>query len=75
MPGAGTVESPTPEQTSPRESVRYDVWKTARDSRVCALCRPLHGRVYRLDAVVDGRAPRPPLDANCRCLIIPISWI
>lgn len=75
VPGAGQVESPTPGRTSPDEPVEYGVWKTAGDNRVCALCRPLHGRVYRLDAVADGRAPRPPLHGNCRCLIIPVRRV
>lgn len=75
VPGAGTVESPTPGRTPPDEPVEYGVWKTAGDNRVCVLCRPLHGRVYRLDAVADGRAPRPPLHANCRCLLIPVRRV
>lgn len=51
------------------------MWQTAQDSKVCALCRPLNGRVYKLSAIAENKAPTPPLHPNCRCLIIPIRVI
>lgn len=37
-------------------------WETASDERVCPVCGPFAGRVWRAD---DG--PQPPLHPNCRC--------
>jgi hypothetical protein len=37
-------------------------WETASDEKVCPICGPYAGRVWRAD---DG--PQPPLHPNCRC--------
>ena len=37
-------------------------WETASDEKVCPVCGPYAGRVWRAD---DG--PQPPLHPNCRC--------
>jgi hypothetical protein len=37
-------------------------WETASDEKVCPVCGPYAGRVWRVD---DG--PQPPLHPNCRC--------
>lgn len=59
-------------------------WKTARDSRVCEICGPLHGAVgdvngnFRHPGGVgkssryEGRPFRPPAHVRCRCAIAPI---
>lgn len=78
--GVGKTQPSTERPSSggipdPGDAAGYGMWKTAQDSLVCALCRPLHGRVYRLAEVIDGNAPRPPLHPNCRCLIIPLREV
>ena len=37
-------------------------WETASDEKVCPICGPYAGRVWR---ATDG--PQPPLHPNCRC--------
>lgn len=37
-------------------------WETASDEKVCPICGPYAGRVWR---AADG--PHPPLHPNCRC--------
>ena len=37
-------------------------WETATDEKVCPICGPYAGRVWR---AADG--PQPPLHPNCRC--------
>jgi hypothetical protein len=37
-------------------------WETASDEKVCPICGPYAGRVWKKD---DG--PQPPLHPNCRC--------
>ena len=41
------------------------MWYTMMDERVCADCRKLNGRVFRID-----RVPAKP-HPNCRCVLIP----
>lgn len=41
-------------------------WLTARDERVCAVCRGLDGTTYRL-----GDTTRPPAHPQCRCGVAP----
>lgn len=45
--------------------VQYVKWVTAADEKVCDKCRPLDGKVFRID-----EAP-PKQHYNCRCLKIP----
>lgn len=59
-------------------------WKTARDSRVCEICGPLHGAIgdvngnFRHPGGVgkssrfEGRPFRPPSHVRCRCSLAPI---
>ncbi|MEZ4506645.1 MAG: phage minor head protein [Thermomicrobiales bacterium] len=44
------------------EAQVYTRWETASDEKVCPVCGPYAGRVWRAD---DG--PQPPLHPNCRC--------
>ncbi len=37
-------------------------WDTASDEKVCPICGPYAGRVWRA-----GDGPQPPLHPNCRC--------
>ena len=37
-------------------------WETASDEKVCPICGPYAGRVWRA-----GDGPHPPLHSNCRC--------
>jgi predicted nucleic acid-binding Zn ribbon protein len=37
-------------------------WETSGDDRVCPICGPYAGRVWRAD-----EGPQPPLHPNCRC--------
>ena len=37
-------------------------WETASDEKVCPICGPYAGHVWKKD---DG--PQPPLHPNCRC--------
>ena len=37
-------------------------WETASDEKVCPVCGPYAGRVWRA-----GEGPEPPLHPNCRC--------
>lgn len=48
-------------------------WQTVADNRVCILCMPLHGRVFKMD---DKNAPTPPRHVRCRCCRTPKpkSW-
>lgn len=54
---------------SSRAGVPILVWVTARDERVCPICRPLHGKQYalndpQLEMMPDSTHPR------CRCRYI-----
>ena len=42
-------------------------WSTARDSRVCELCRPLQGKIYTLTEIL----PMIPRHPQCRCIALP----
>jgi hypothetical protein len=37
-------------------------WETASDEKVCPVCGPYAGRVWRA-----GEGPQPPLHPHCRC--------
>lgn len=37
-------------------------WETASDEKVCPVCGPYAGRVWRA-----AEGPQPPLHPNCRC--------
>lgn len=45
------------------------IWITALDERVCKVCRPLHGRVWKLN---DSNLKIPIRDThpNCRCRLL-----
>lgn len=43
-----------------------EVW-AAQDERVCKICGPMHGKVYKIK-----KRPVLPLHANCRCTYLPI---
>ena len=43
-------------------------WMTMEDERVCPVCGPLDGRVFR-----TGRFPPQPAHPNCRCSSV-VSW-
>ncbi len=42
-------------------------WTTAKDSRVCQLCKPLEGKVFELDEIRN----KIPLHPQCRCAALP----
>lgn len=44
-------------------------WLTAGDSRVCAECAALQGRVFTLDEI----EPLIPLHPQCRCVALPVD--
>lgn len=44
-------------------------WITARDERVCAICRGLDGQI---SSFLNPFRQRPPAHANCRCGEVPI---
>lgn len=44
-------------------------WRTARDSRVCELCRPLEGKIFTISQI-RGMIPKHP---RCRCKAVPIK--
>ena len=50
-----------------RNGVKYGVWCTALDARVCGECAPKEGKIYPLDKV-----RHPPLHYNCRCFLWPV---
>lgn len=37
-------------------------WQTASDEKVCPICGPYAGRVWK-----ESDGPQPPLHADCRC--------
>lgn len=43
-------------------------WATARDARVCPLCKPLEGKIFTLKEI-KGKIPVHP---QCRCAAIPV---
>ena len=44
------------------ESQIWTRWETASDEKVCPVCGPYAGRVWRAN-----EGPQPPLHPNCRC--------
>jgi len=50
------------------ETVKGYRFRTARDSKVCPICRPLDGNVYPL----DDEQHRPSMHPRCRCGITPV---
>jgi len=42
-------------------------WLTSNDGRVCSLCAPLHGKIFKM-----GEAPPIPRHPNCRCVLLPV---
>ena len=49
--------------------VEWMIWMTARDNRVCPVCKELDGKRYR---VKDTGKPRPAESThpNCRCVVV-----
>ena len=43
-------------------------WLTAGDARVCPICDPLNGVVFKIDGLVG-----PPRHANCRCSVFAVT--
>jgi len=43
-------------------------WLTAQDGRVCPICEPLNGVVFKIDGLVG-----PPRHANCRCSVFAVT--
>lgn len=45
-------------------------WLTSKRENVCTICRPRHGKIYKLD---DPSSPMPVRDShpNCNCSIVP----
>lgn len=48
--------------------VNSNRWMTARDDKVCPICRPRAGQVYALDDLAN----RPPGHVRCRCWLQPV---
>jgi SPP1 gp7 family putative phage head morphogenesis protein len=46
-------------------------WITAGDSRVCELCAPLNGKVFKLNEI-EGKIPVHP---QCRCAVLPVVMV
>lgn len=53
-----------------RESagIENEEFQTAADDRVCPICSPHNGKIYKLN-----EGPRPPLHINCRCVRSPAA--
>lgn len=47
--------------------VKYVMWVTEKDERVCPVCRPLDGRVYPIE-----KAPEKQ-HWHCRCWLVPVT--
>ena len=50
-----------------RNGVKYGVWVTAHDARVCGDCAARDGKIYPMNT-----PSKPPLHWNCRCFLTPI---
>lgn len=48
--------------------VEYVRWVTERDDRVCSVCAPRDGRIYRIDEI-----PEIPAHWRCRCWLEPAT--
>ncbi|MGA7617243.1 MAG: minor capsid protein, partial [Thermoanaerobaculia bacterium] len=48
---------------------RTQYW-TRLDERVCEICRPYHGQIYRTDSI--PRDASIPLHIRCRCYFLPV---
>ncbi len=53
-------------------STNYKNWIAILDLKTCIECRKRHGKIYKIDEVVEQE---PPLHNNCRCEIIPMKSI
>ena len=51
-------------------AVRY---LSTLDARACAVCRPLHRRVYPLDELGGHAGPTIPQHPGCRCFFAPVT--
>ena len=47
-------------------------WMTAYDEAACPLCRPLSGKIVKLNEAFDGRIMNPPAHPRCRCWVVPV---
>ena len=51
-------------------AVRY---LSTLDARACPICRPLHRRVYEMDAAGNHGGPMIPQHPHCRCFYAPVT--
>jgi len=49
------------------KGIKYTIWWTARDERVCPVCAPLHGAKIRKGGTFPGGFRSPPAHPRCRC--------
>lgn len=65
----GTLSSATIDKTKQLDAEATVTWITARDERVCPVCRPLHGKTWK---VGDSSLLTPIRDThpNCRCRLL-----
>lgn len=49
------------------KGIKFVVWWTARDERVCPVCAPLHGAKARKGGTFPGGFRSPPAHPRCRC--------
>ena len=54
------------------EFIKKKKWITARDDRVCPICRELDGVVVGKHELFPGGYDRPGAHPNCRCDIVPV---
>jgi len=50
------------------EFIKGVQWISTLDSRTCAICAPLDGKVYKI-----GEGVRPPIHVSCRCAITAVT--
>lgn len=49
------------------EVIKFIIWNTANDERVCPICGPLNGIKVMLGQLFDGVFRIPPAHPRCRC--------
>ena len=47
-------------------SSNWKMWKTMLDFKTCLNCRKNHGKIYKINEIVN---PEPPIHPKCRCII------
>lgn len=54
------------------ERVKY---KATLDTKTCEVCRPLDGKIFPMDKIVQG-VNKPPMHPRCRCNLLPYDeWL